>query len=159
MASTPPDSLVALLSSDKLRNRVGIWLMPIAWVGQELNESSRLGVAACDLSKFLLDTLPEETRYSGLDAQKVVELLQLVAKRQPGCTLVYNVDLLFTRLKQKERLQVWDQLYNGFPHYPCALLIAVPETAVHVLSLSRVLEKWQEDGRLHGDQSTLDEGK
>ncbi|SRR5258706_5724880 len=159
MAPTLPYNLVALLQSDKLRDRVGLWLMPLAWVGGESNESTRLRVASCDLKDTLLETLPAETRYSGLNAKKILELLQSIAKQQPRCTLVYNVDVLFTRLKHQERLQVWDQLYNGFPHYPCALLIAIPETAVNPLSLSGALEKWQADGRLHSDQSTFDEGK
>ena len=150
MASISPSDLITLLRGYRLRVRTGLWLLPAQLFGQEPDEAARLGIDAVDLRKQLLDGLPESTCYSGLNAACVIELLDEICSRDQGsdCLLVYNFDLLLARLRHDERSEVWQLLYDGFPHRSRALLIVMPRGANALLPANQALQAWQRDGRL-----------
>ena len=67
---------------------------------------------------------------------------------QSDCVLVYNLDLLLSGVKDEERQQVWQEFVNRFPSRTRVLLIAIPETATHLLPSELLLRKWKSDSRL-----------
>lgn len=142
--------LVSLLSSPRLRVRTGIWLYPMEMLGQEENEAVRLGVIAKDARVPLLASLPEGSRFLGLNARRVQELLdQIVDDEKNGSVLlVYNIDLLLSRLPLSERERVWQDVFNSLPHRSKGIILPIPERANHLLPQETVLDKWQKDGRL-----------
>lgn len=153
MASISPFDLISLLRGYRLRVRTGLWLLPRELLGQEPDEAARLGIDAVDLRQQLLAGLPQDTSFSGLNAACMIELLDDICRRDRGsdCVLVYNFDLLLARLRHDERSEVWQLLYDGFPHRSRALLIVMPRGANALLPTNQALQAWQRDGRLAGN--------
>jgi hypothetical protein len=152
MASISPSDLILLLRGHRLRVRTGLWLLPSDLLGHEADEAARLGIDAVDLRQTLLDELPQDTGFSGLDTACVIELLDNLCHSDRGsdCILMYNMDLLLARLRREERNEVWGLLYAGFSHRSRALLIVMPRGANTLLPATQSLQAWLRDGRLAG---------
>jgi hypothetical protein len=150
MALVDPPTLIALLHSPRLRVRTGLWLIPRYLLGQEREEAARLNIDAIDVRQQLLSELPEGTRFSGLNASRLIELLDELCSSDRGtsCLLIYNFDLLLARLTHEERGEVWDDLYQYFSHRSRGLLIVLPEGAAALLPGRDRLKAWRQDGRL-----------
>jgi hypothetical protein len=150
MLTSNPREVVDLLKGNRLIHRTGIWLMPVNMLGKEPNHAARLNLDAVDIRATLLESLPEDTRFLDLSGDKVVQLLDHICEHDKGssCLLVSNVDLLLARLRLQERVYVWGQLYNAFPHRKRALVIVMPEGADHLLPGLAALKSWNSDKRL-----------
>lgn len=143
-------ALIALLRRHTLRTRIGLWCMPLDYVGQELVKATQLQIDAFDVRQAIQQQLPEGTRYVRLTFEKILEALDFVASSRgwTDCVLVYNLDLLLAGLKRDERQRVWESLLGGLPYRQRALLLAVPATATQVLPSEPLLRLWQREGRL-----------
>lgn len=150
MAQTNLEILVDYLRRRTSRTHVGLWLMPLNRIGHEAEIAVHLGVQALDIGKYLHDKLPTGAEFARLSARKVIETLNDVASSigQSDCVLVYNMDLLLSGVKDEERQQIWQDLFNRFPGRARVLLIAIPDTATHLLPSESLLRKWQKDSRL-----------
>ena len=151
MGQTEPIELVENLKRGNFRTNVGIWRMPLSKIGQEADIALRLDLGVLDGSKEYLSSLPAKTEYARLSVTRLYEFLDEIANRSDmrDCVLICNFDLLLAGLrKEQDRNQVWQDLYNRFPNRQHAMLIAIPETASHLLPSEDLLEKWQKDGRL-----------
>ena len=146
----PVRELVTFLRQHKLRTRVGVWCMPLSYVGQESEAAALLNLEAVDVRLPVLETLPAGTRYVNLTFEKVLLALDSIASTagQTDCAFVYNVDLLLAGLTRSDRHRVWESLVDGLPYRSRALLLAVPETATSVLPPDRLCDTWRLDGRL-----------
>lgn len=142
--------LIAWVRKDTLRTRIGVWQMPLEWIGQEKTVAAHLGVETVDMREIILGSLPEGTRFVHLTATKVQEVIDTIAstRGKTDCALVYNLDLLLAGLSSHERLEVWRSLIDGYPHRARALVIAIPEGAISQLWGHRVVEALENDGRL-----------
>jgi len=142
--------LVELLRRPTLRVRTGLWLIPSAVLGQEKNESARLGIDAVDLRQQLIARLPQNTEFARLNPHKVLELLDDACQQSAGseCILVYNLDLLLAGLKLQERQQVWRHLFQSFSHRSKALLLCMPQGARDLLPTEEYMQGWRKDQRL-----------
>lgn len=142
--------LIRLLRRHTLRTRVGVWCMPLSYIGQEAEVAARLDLDAVDVRAPILESLPTNTRYVNLTFEKVLEALDSIAGStgQTDCAFVYNLDLLLTGLSREDRQRVWESLVDGLPYRPRALLLAIPETAYSALPPERQGEAWRFDGRL-----------
>jgi hypothetical protein len=118
------------------RTGVGVWLMPMAYLGREEAIAARLDVQAMDAPQSYLAYL--ETRsagasFSGLTQvdgyQKLVAWLHSLAHGQHhrDCLLVHTLDLLLLALEASERDQFWRDALQGLPYPPTKLILAVPE--------------------------------
>lgn len=143
-------ALVGRLRRSTLRTRIGVWFMPLNYVGSERDIAARLGVEAVDARQPILQRLPKDTRYVRLTAGKVLEALDSIAshKGNTDCALVYNVDLLLAGLKREERQSVWQGVFDGLPYRVRALVIAIPVKASALLPTDRLCEALRDDGRL-----------
>ena len=150
MLSTPTlTEVIAALRGPRFRVRTALWLLPPDAVGREPDAAARLGLDAADARRPILDALDPDSRFLGLDPERIVEALDAIASG-PGrtdCALVYNLDLLVARLPFQARDALWDTLYRGFPHRR-ALLLTVPRTAEALLPRDGALDLWRRDGRL-----------
>lgn len=135
MGNNTPQKVVNLIRANVLRIRTGLWLIPITQVGQERNEAAKLMLDSIDIRTVLLEEVPAGSRFSGLSDQKVMALLDKISER-PGdsdCTLVYNLDILLSRLTYQEVSNVWQYVFEFFPHRSRALLLTIPVTAQELL--------------------------
>jgi hypothetical protein len=150
MLTSRPNEVVDLLKGSILIHRTGIWLMPVNMLGKEADHAARLNLDAIDIRTTLLESLPEGTHVLRLSGFKVLNLLDQICEHANGsnCLLVYNVDLLLARLHLQERIDVWNQLYNSFPHHKHALLFVMPEGANQLLPPLAALKFWNNDKRL-----------
>jgi len=150
MGQTEPIELVEHLKRGNSRTNVGIWRMPLNKIGQEADIAFRLSVEAIDVSAYYRSTLAPNTEYARLSVTRLFDVLDAIASNRGSCdcVLIYSFDLLLAGLKEEDRNQIWQDLYNRFPNRERALLIAIPETANHLLPLEDMLEKWKKDGRL-----------
>jgi len=157
MNTSSPRDVVRLLQSNTLIHRTGIWLMPTSMLGHEPDHAARLNVDAIDIRAPLFKSLPEGTRFLGLSGDKVIQLLDQVCEhtKYTDCILIYNFDLLLARLRQQDRLYIWHQLYNSFPHRKHSLIIVMPEGAEQLLPTGSELRLWNSDKRL-ASTNTLD---
>jgi hypothetical protein len=150
MLTNNPSQVIYLLKGDNLIHRTGIWLMPVNLLGKEPDQAARYNLDAIDIRNPLLENLPEGTRFLGLSGNKILQLLDHICENAKGssCLLIYNLDLLLARLRQEERVYVWSQLYNAFPHRKRALIIVMPEGADQLLPPLLGLKLWNSDKRL-----------
>jgi hypothetical protein len=149
MPTTPTD-LVRYLRGPVLRVRTGLWLAPPAAIDRPADEAARLGVAAADARRPLLDALlPEQTRL-GLSESAIIQALDAIAGGDfhSDCCLVYHLDLLLAGLTSSARAGVWESLHSGFPHRNRALLLIMPATADALLPDPERLDQWRREGRL-----------
>lgn len=149
MPTTPVD-LVRYLRGPVLRVRTGLWPAPPAALHRPADEAARLGVAAADARRPLLDgLLPDQTRL-GLSEGVVIGALEAIAAGDfhSDCCLVYHLDLLLAGLGPSARAGVWKSLHSGFPHRPRALLLFMPATADALLPAPDLLDQWRREGRL-----------
>ncbi len=142
--------LIGLLRRHTLRTRIGLWRMPLNYVGREPDTATSLLIEAFDLRQAIQQQLAEGTRYVRLTFERILEALDFVASSEgwTDCVLVYNLDLLLAGLKQDERQRVWESLLGGLPYRRRALLLAVPATATQVLPSEQLIEIWQREERL-----------
>ena len=150
MAQTDPDTLVKFLLRGTSRTRVGLWRFPQKKIGKEGELAINLGVQAIDVSRYYYDRLPQGADHVRLDVSKVLGALDAIATSAgtSRCALIYNLDLLLAALREEERQQIWQSLFNSFPNRPRALIVAISETAHHLLPSEDLLGKWQEESRL-----------
>lgn len=144
--------LVANLRSRSLRNRVGLWLLPASQMGQAADKAARLGIDAVDLSQVWLDRLPADARFAGVNADRIIDLLDDLTK-QPGhsdCLLIYNIDLLLAGLTYENQQGIWRTLRQFFPYRRRILVLVMPDQADHLLPRSSDLTAWRKEGRLVG---------
>lgn len=150
MVPTELHTLVAYLRQGTPRTRVGLWRAPLSWVGKEADVAISLHVQAVDVADFYLSQLPKGADFARLSPAKIVETLDTVASSlgSSNCVLVYNLDLLLAGISSEDRQQVWQDLFNRFPHRLRALVIMLAETAVQLLPTEQLLEKWENESRL-----------
>ncbi len=150
MQTSDPKKLIELLQKKTLRIRTGIWLMSASALGKEADHAARMNIDSVDIREPLLGNLPEGTRFLGLNADRVLQLLQDISDQLSGseCLLVYNIDLLLAKLSQNERVYIWRHLYDSFPNRRHALLISMPENASHLLPEITSIRSWNNDKRL-----------
>lgn len=150
MQTSDPKELIDLLQKKTLRIRTGIWLMPISMLGKESDHAARMNIDAVDVRDVLLENLPKDTRYLGLNANRVMQLVQEISDQFPGseCLLVYNLDLLLSKLAHTEISHVWQHLYDSFPNRRHALIVSMPENATHLLPDFVSMKSWNKDKRL-----------
>lgn len=147
-----PRDLADFLCSGQLRVSTGIWLLPLDLLGCEIDEAHRLNLEPIDLRNRLLDSLDPEMKYTGINADRLVALIDDIAseKNDWSGALVYNIDLLLAGLNSADRDCVWNDLLIALPRRTRAILIAIPETAVNLLPVTAHLEVWQKEHRLVG---------
>jgi hypothetical protein len=150
MLTSSPREVVELLQGQSLIHRTGIWMMSADMLGHESDYAARLNIDAIDIRQPLIESLPEGTRYLGLNSAKIMQLLDQICEhfRGTSCILIYNFDLLLARLRQQDRLYIWNQLYNTFPHRRHALIVVMPYSAEQLLPPSTTLKLWNSDKRL-----------
>ena len=150
MPASSVRELVDFLQEKSLRLRTGIWLLPPRLLGNAANEAARLNVDSIDIRDSLLASLPEGTRFLGLTADRILELLQEVSEQfsDTECIHIFNLDLLLAKLPEEQRDAVWQSLYSAFPHRRHALLISMPEGASHLLPTGSAWQAWISDKRL-----------
>lgn len=149
-AEISPRKVVELIRANVLRIRTGLWLLPNSCVGQERNEAARLMVDAVDISELLIQHLPATSRFSGLNEQRLIELLDEISDLggHSNCVLVYNFDLLLARLSPQAINNVWQYLFEFMPHRPRALLLTLPAQAIGLLPSEDQLKFLARDQRL-----------
>lgn len=119
---------------------VGVWLMPMEYLGQEETIAVRLDVQALDARQAYLESLPAGAKFSGLTApegyQNLTRLMWDLSQRihRRDCLLVHTLDLLLLALEVNERERFWHQTLWGLPYPRTKLILAVPEKAPELFS-------------------------
>jgi hypothetical protein len=65
MDCSTPREVGSLIRANVLRIRIGLWLIPASYLGQERNEAARLLLEAVDIRQELVKQLPVEARFAG----------------------------------------------------------------------------------------------
>jgi hypothetical protein len=141
--------LIEFLCSPVLVHRTALWLVPLTLLGKEPDEASKFAMDAADMAQAYAKHLPNDTLFLGLSVEKFIKTLDTICAYpdKSECIFVFNLDLLLSRLTQKERGLIWDLVYKGFPHRPRALLLMMPETAHFLLPNQEQINFWKESNR------------
>lgn len=119
---------------------VGIWLMPMEYLGREETVATRLGAQALDARQTYLDSLPHGARFSGLTVsdgyQNLTHLVRDLSQRmhRRDCLLVHTLDLLLLALEVNDRECFWRDALQGLPYPRTKLILALPEKASELFS-------------------------
>jgi|GEM_PF-770419 len=150
MDCSTPREVVSLIRANVLRIRIGLWLIPASYLGQERNEAARFLLEGVDIRQELVKQLPVDARFAGLNSQKVIDLIDAVTQQKgtSDCALIYNLDLLLSRLSPQECEFVWQLLLEAMPHRPRAILITMPASATDLLPSLDQLNQWAREKRL-----------
>lgn len=123
-----------------VRLGVGVWLMPMEYLGKEETIAVRLDVQAMDARLAYLESLPAGAKFSGLTAldgyQNLTRLMRDLSQRihRRDCLLVHTLDLLLLALEVNERERFWHEVLQGLPYPRTRLILVVPEKAPELLS-------------------------
>jgi hypothetical protein len=145
-----PLELVEYLRRHTMRSNVAVWRIPLSGVGFEADLAVQLGVELVDITQHYRSCLAQGTEFARLSASKLFDALDQIASSEgfSDCVLVYNLDLLLAGLKEADREQIWQDLYNRLPNRKRALLITIPDTATHLFPGENLLKKLQDDYRI-----------
>jgi hypothetical protein len=135
---------------------IGVWLMPMEYLGKEETVAARLDILALDARLAYLESLPAGARFSGLTRpggyQNLTRLLRNLSRciHQRDCLLVHTLDLLLLGLEVTERDLFWREILEGVPYPRAKLILAVPERASELFSsdLRRLYVKQVAEGSL-----------
>lgn len=147
-----PCELVELLSSGQLRVATGLWLMPLVYIGHEVDEALRLNLEPVDLRDRLLEIVEPGSKYSGLDVDRIIQLVDKVSQElsDSAGALIFNFDLLLSRLNAEQQQNFWNDVFNALPHRRRGVLLTLPETAQNLLPPESDLNLWLQENRLVG---------
>lgn len=119
---------------------VGVWLMPMEYLGKEETIAVRLNVQGLDVRQAYLESLPAGTKFSALTApegyQNLTSLMRDLSQRvhRRDCLLVHTLDLLLLAMEVNERERFWHEALQGLPYPRTKLILAVPEKASELFS-------------------------
>ncbi len=119
---------------------VGVWLMPMEYLGKEETIAVRLNVQGLDARQAYLESLPAGTKFSALTApegyQNLTSLMRDLSQRvhRRDCLLVHTLDLLLLAMEVNERERFWHEALQGLPYPRTKLILAVPEKASELFS-------------------------
>lgn len=142
--------LVDLLTSNQLRVSTGLWLFPLEYIGNEEDEAHRLGIEPIDIRTRLLQSLPEGTRFSGLTPDSILSLIDKVSQEPgdwPG-VMIYNLDLLISRLSSTDHAIIWQDLFTALPHRRRGILLTIPETAENLIPTRAIINELTKENRI-----------
>jgi hypothetical protein len=150
MAPNDALSLVKYLRRGTARTRIGLWRVPLAFIGTEQEIAISLGIQAIDISRYYFNKLPTGTKVVKTTSSKVIDSIDSIASSigPSDCVLIFNFDLLLAKLKIEETQQVWVYLFNHLPNRLRAILIMMPETTLKLLPSDTLIEKWEKEDRL-----------
>lgn len=142
--------LVDLITSSQLRVSTGLWLFPLEYIGNEEDEAHRLGIEPIDIRTRLLQSLPEGTRFSGLTPDSIFGLIEKVSQEPgdwPG-VMIYNLDLLISRLSSTDQAIIWQDLFTALPHRRRGILLIIPETAENLIPNKAIINELTKENRI-----------
>jgi hypothetical protein len=144
-----PTELITQLRHSRWRFRTALCLLPPPQLPRTAEFAARWGIGHADIRTPILTTIAPQQRLLDLTTeQKVIQALDALCHdpQAPDCLLVANLDLLLAKLGKQAQERLWETLFNGFPHRPRALLLAMP-TAAPTLPSESLYAKWVADGR------------
>ena len=135
---------------DRLRVKTGLWLLPQSSLGREVDEARRLCLEPVDIRTRLLNSLPEGTRFSGINSERILQLVDVISMETGDWAgaLIYHFDILISRLGSDDRAYVWNQFRTGFPHRQRSVIVTMPAAASHLLPVETELTIWRRENRL-----------
>lgn len=125
-------------------------MIPSTMVGQEEDEAIRLGAEAIDIGSLWLETLPKNTRYAGITPEKILLVVDQIIchKSSIDLVMIYNFDLLLSKLEYSDRKYVWQRIIHYMPHRSHALLFAIPQSAKDIYPASEDLSLLNKEKRI-----------
>ena len=143
------NDLVNLLCSPVLVNKTGILLIQLSLIGKEADLAAGLNLDSIDICGFYSKRLPVGGNYLALTWEKMINTLDAITQlpELSDCVLVYNIDLLLSKLTQKERNQTWDRLFWGFRHKDRAILLLISIESKNLIPDNKSLQIWVESNR------------
>jgi hypothetical protein len=150
MKTMKASELVSYLNTTNDSIRIGLWLLPNSMIGQEQHEASRLGIEAIDIRSKYVNTLVEDTIYVGITTETTLNAIDGVLSSKGGTKtiLLYNLDLLISKLEKDQRDIIWMACERILKHRRRAALIAFPISAKDLLPNQKKLDDWRQAGRL-----------
>ena len=142
--------LVDLLTSSQLRVSTGLWLLSLEYIGNEEDEAHRLGIEPIDIRTRLLQSLPEGTKFSGLTPDSIFSLINKESQESgdwPG-VMIYNLDLLISRLTSTDQAIIWQDLFTALPHRRRGVLFTIPETAENLFPSKEIINELTKEHRI-----------
>lgn len=141
--------LIGYLRGSSLRNRTGILLVPVSWLGREREIASRLGISFDDECERVLGQLTPGQRYLGqtwVDLAKDLDNMIQNSRPDGHCLLVANFDIVLSSLGTADRSLFWNFLYASYKP-PYGLLLTLPDEIQRLIT-EQELSTWTSTGRL-----------
>ncbi len=142
--------LAERLQKQVLRIPTGIVLIANDQLGREDEFVALLqGVGGVDLWKWKVERLTQGARYLGISEVSLMQDLHAIvgdASIHGNCLLVYNADVLISRLGASEQSQFWKSLLSHY-RQKRGLMISLPQAATNLLTVDE-RRVWSGEGRL-----------
>ncbi len=137
------------LNLKTVRSRFGIWCCDLSELGDEENIATRLGAEAIDLSQSYKQSLDPSSTFLSLNEDKLIDLISTISD-QMGKTkvLIYNVDLLLSKLEPNQISNFWNMLLGGLVYKKRALVFMVPKTASQIIPQNEDIKNWVNNQRI-----------
>ncbi len=145
-----PQALKERLRGRTLRSRTGLLLVPPEQLPDAPEIAARLGADTVDYARLILESLPPGAKRLGITADAEQARLDEIAEAPDGAdiVLVYQLDLVISRLAMADRGRLWRAMREGFPQRRRALLLAMPAGAEHLLPEGAEWDAWRDGGRI-----------
>ena len=142
-------NLVDLLCSKVLVNRTGLLLVPHSYLGKEADLVAGLNLDSIDICDFYSKRIPEGSKFISLSVGKLIITIEDITNISglSDAVLVYNLDLLLSKLTQLERHQTWDRLFHAFPHKKRGVLFFMLSKSENLIPDANNLQAWFSNSR------------
>lgn len=131
------------------RSRFGIWCCELTLLGDEENIATRLGAEAIDLANAYKQQLDPSSSFLTLSVGKLIDLISEISdKKGKNKVLIYNIDLLLSKLEPTHRRDFWNILLNGLVYKQRGLVFMLPQSATQLIPQKEDLENWVKSLRI-----------
>ena len=143
------NELADRLVSRAERYRTGIALTPSVAKGHLEDLAVALDLQIVDLASEVLGQVPEDSRFLGLNAARLSDVIKFVSAREywRPAVLLANSDILLTYLSHTQRAELLRFFDTGMPKPVTAMIMALPADNPSILSAAEAL-RWRASGRL-----------
>ncbi len=150
MSSLSASQLVECLKGISLKNRTGILLLSLSWLGRESDIASHMGISFADERQWVLGQLKLGQRYLGQTWMGLItkDLDGMIrdSKLDGHCLLVANLDIILSSVGTANRSLFWSFIHKSYKP-PCGVLLTLPSETRRIIT-DEELSVWAGTGRL-----------
>jgi len=135
---------------NRYRSKFGICMIETKDCSHERELAIKIQAEPLDAAADFLKNVPDGASFVKLDANRLTDMIHELANHRGADKnlLVYNIDLLLSKITEGERGIFWSTLSSGLAHTLRNVALLIPEKAASLLPEHKEKALWESQKRL-----------